>query len=52
MQHQKHVEPRKKLDDEYDLKILIVINAFKKHLYVFFFVHDLMSITIMLAKKN
>jgi hypothetical protein len=36
MQHQKHVEPRKKLDDEYDLKILIVINAFKKTPLCFF----------------
>jgi hypothetical protein len=42
MQHQKYVEPRKKEDDGYDLKIFMVINTHKKYYYVFFFffIHD------------
>jgi len=36
IQHQKYVEPRKKkVDDRYDLTIFMVINARKKHPYVF-----------------
>jgi hypothetical protein len=43
----------KKWDNRYDFKIFIVINAYKKRPYVFFFIHDLMSITIKLANiKN
>jgi hypothetical protein len=62
MQHQKYVKPRKNEmmdmtsnsseasqggnDVNLEWQIFIVINAHKKHHYVFFFIHDSMSITI------
>jgi hypothetical protein len=54
VQYQKYVELRKKKkkDDEYDFKIFMVINVYKKHSYIFFFIHNSMSITIKPASRH
>jgi len=43
--NRKYLEPIRKWDGGYDLKIFIVINAHTKHPYVFF-IHNSMNITI------